>query len=138
MVQVGCTTPFGRVNIITWLLLLLFIIIIIIIIIIVIIIIIIIVIVAENKTCHPQCDSLTSCWGPNDDQCAGCRYYSFRRRCVQNCTNEVTGLTEADAGVYQNESIGVCEPCHAQCVGGCINGTVSGGCVVWSSLAEGN
>ena len=81
--------------------------------------------VSEGLTCHSLCDSLTSCWGPTDSQCEGCRYFSFGRRCVQNCSVEVTGVAPTDPGVYQNSESRVCEPCHAQCVGGCPGGTVS-------------
>ena len=82
-------------------------------------------VVSAGLLCHPQCDSLTSCWGPKDTQCDGCRHFAFGNRCVQNCSNKFTGLITSDPGVYQNDGTGVCEPCHAQCVGGCSNGTVS-------------
>ena len=42
--------------------------------------------VNESLTCHPQCDSVTSCWGPSDTQCEGCRNFRYLRRCVQDCS----------------------------------------------------
>ena len=42
--------------------------------------------VNESLTCHPQCDSVTSCWGPSDTQCEECRNFRYLRRCVQNCS----------------------------------------------------
>ena len=42
--------------------------------------------VNESLTCHPQCDSVTSCWGPSDTQCEECRNFRYLRRCVQDCS----------------------------------------------------
>ena len=42
--------------------------------------------VNESLTCHPQCDSVTSCWGPSNTQCEGCRNFRYLRRCVRDCS----------------------------------------------------
>eukprot|EP00731_Ephydatia_muelleri_P038613 Em0829g4a len=37
--------------------------------------------VAAGFVCHSQCASNSSCWGPNDTQCDGCRNFVYKGRC---------------------------------------------------------
>ena len=84
-------------------------------------------IVAENMTCHEECTSRTSCWGFEDHQCDvnGCKNYQYKNRCVPDCSNASLEMPVDSSGVFQNETSNTCDVCNAECVGGCINGTVS-------------
>nr|BAA81724.2 protein tyrosine kinase [Ephydatia fluviatilis] len=77
--------------------------------------------IAAGFVCHPQCSSNSSCWGPNDTQCDGCRSFVYKGRCVAQCSDVV--LSPGNSGIYQNNGSGVCEDCDSQCLGGCVNGT---------------
>ena len=78
--------------------------------------------VAAGFVCHSQCNSQSSCWGPNDTQCDGCRNFVYNDRCVAQCSDVI--LPPASSGILQNNGSGVCEDCDPQCLGGCVNRTV--------------
>eukprot|EP00731_Ephydatia_muelleri_P019330 Em0012g155a len=83
--------------------------------------------IAAGFVCHSQCASNSSCWGPNDTQCDGCRNFVYKGRCVAQCTDVV--LSPGNSGIFQNNGSAVCEDCDSQCLGGCVNGKGPDHCV---------
>eukprot|EP00731_Ephydatia_muelleri_P019538 Em0012g363a len=83
--------------------------------------------IAAGSVCHSQCISNSSCWGPNDTQCDGCRNFVYKGRCVAQCTDVV--LSPGNSGIFQNNGSAVCEDCDSQCLGGCVNGTGPDHCI---------
>ncbi|KAL5488667.1 hypothetical protein EMCRGX_G017643 [Ephydatia muelleri] len=83
--------------------------------------------IAAGFVCHSQCASNSSCWGPNDTQCDGCRNFVYKGRCVAQCTDVV--LSPGNSGIFQNNGSAVCEDCDSLCLGGCVNGTGPDHCI---------
>ena len=81
-------------------------------------------VVLDDDACHPECNSGTSCWGDQDHQCDSCLNFSYLNRCVFNCSVIIATLPANNSGVFVDEENQVCEPCDAECVGGCNGGAV--------------
>lgn len=60
------------------------------------------------KPCHPTCNSLQGCVGPNSDQCNSCAQVSFQGQCRSECP----------ARMYLGNGR-ECLPCNTQCRTGC-------------------